>query len=218
MTSVTASQPLLHAAPSGPAPAACLPPAVGGLQSALEPATASQLCHLRDLAAVPSPLGPGRLVTSVRTRELGLQAGGPADQPASKKPEKEDAAHRPSPSALHPQARRQNPRRRVERCQHFRSWQGGPWLPLVPLPGVRVPRQGRVRADHSHRRWKGSQCLGQLVPALCPEPKEAVSGHGGRGRRQGQSPCPSHQAPLPAVSPWACPSCCAIPSQEAPAR
>lgn len=78
MTSVTASQPLLHAAPSGQ-PRLPVPPPTpgpsGASGGALEPATASQLCHLRDLAAVPSPLGPGRLLTSVRTESWGFRHG-----------------------------------------------------------------------------------------------------------------------------------------------
>lgn len=43
-----------------------------------------------------------------------------------------------------------------------------------------------------------------------------MSGHGEAGA-SGAVSVPSHQAPS-AVSPWACPSCCAIPSQKQPAE
>lgn len=67
-------------------------------------------------------------------REPGLQAEALQITPLPKKPEKEDATHRPSPSAPQPRARRQNPRRRMERCQLFpRRPRGDPRFSSVPL-------------------------------------------------------------------------------------
>lgn len=145
MTSVTASQPLLHALLPR---ASCLSPAPrpsgaspGG---ALEPATASLALSFKRLSSSPFPTWSWEAGDFSENRELGLQAGPCGDQPASKKPEKKML-----PTAHHhqPFTPRQGARTQKEGGQlptFSRSWQGGPWI-IVPTRAVRVPRQGRVK-------------------------------------------------------------------------
>lgn len=91
----------------------------------------------------------------------------------------------------------------------FQELAGGSWR-LSSL-GPSGSYAGRVKAGPQPPQRSAASAWGSWYqPSL--EPEEAVSGHGEAGRRRGQSPCSSHQA-LPLSAPWACPSCCAIPSR-----
>lgn len=116
-------------------PAACSPPptpAIGGPLGAplSQPLRlSSAFYHL-----LPFPAWSWETGGFSENREPGLQAGALQITPLPKKPEKEDATHRPSPSAPHPRARHQNPRRRAEHCRLFpRRPRGDPRFPSVPL-------------------------------------------------------------------------------------
>ena len=116
-------------------PAACSPPptpAIGGPLGAplSQPLRlSSAFYHL-----LPFPAWSWETGGFSENREPGLQAGALQITPLPKKPEKEDATHRPSPSAPHPWARHQNPRRRAEHCRLFpRRPRGDPRFPSVPL-------------------------------------------------------------------------------------
>lgn len=196
MTSVTASQPLLHAAPSGQPRLPAPPRAIRGLWGRPGASHRVSALSFKRLSSSPFPTWSWEAGDFSENREPGLQAWALRISPLPKslKSKMLPTAHHHQPFTPRQGAR--TPEGGWNAANFFpgagRVAHGCPWFHSGHPGPTAGSGQGQ---DHSHRRWKGSQCLGQLVPALCPEPEEAVSGHGEAGRRWGQSPCPSHQAP-----------------------
>ena len=202
MTSVTASQPMPHAAPSGQPQLPAPPGRRGASGGALEPATASRLSFT---IPFPSPLGPGRLVTSVRTEGWGFRHG-----PCGSAPFQRSLKSKMLPIACHhqpftPRAGARTPGGRD--TASFSPGAGGvahgsPWFPLGRPGPTAGSGQGQ---DHGHCRWKGGHCRGQLVPALPPEPEEAVLACRGRAL-SGAVSMPLAAGPLPPSAPGPAPA------------
>lgn len=146
----------------------------------------------------PSLLGPGRLVTSVRTESRGFRHG-----PCRSAPFQRSLKSKMLPIACHHQPFTPGAGRgwgtRTPGGQNAASFSPGagrvahgfPWFPLG-RPG---PTAGSGQGQgHGHRRWKAATA-GDSWYRPCPLSQRRRCQRAEAGRHRGQSPCPSQQAP-----------------------